>query len=47
MGFWDRPISTVANPSKIFITVGAYKVCLTVTDSAGNKDTNCKLDFIR
>ncbi|MEP7320641.1 MAG: PKD domain-containing protein [Saprospiraceae bacterium] len=47
---WDfgtGPISTTVNPSKVFVTPGLYKICLTVTDTAGNKDINCKLDFIK
>ena len=34
------------NAGRIF-TVGTYEICLTVTDSGGNTDTECKTDFIR
>jgi gliding motility-associated-like protein len=44
--FGNGTSSTSPDPIKIFITAGQYKVCLTVTDSAGNKDTKCKLNFI-
>ncbi len=34
------------NPGRIFGTPGTYDICLTVTDTDGNTDTNCKTEFI-
>ncbi|MEM8906295.1 MAG: PKD domain-containing protein, partial [Bacteroidota bacterium] len=34
------------NPGRIFGTPGNYTICLTVTDSEGNSDTECKNNFI-
>ena len=44
---WDLGGVTVftMNAGRIF-PVGTYEVCLTVTDAAGNTDTECKADFI-
>lgn len=46
---WDLAgaISTSQNPGRIFGTPGSYTICLTVTDSEGNIDTECKTDFIQ
>lgn len=38
--------SSSQNPGRIFGTPGKYTICLTVTDSGGNSDTECKQDFI-
>lgn len=40
------PGSSNQNPGRIYSGAGAYSVCLTVTDAAGNTDTECKLDYI-
>ncbi len=34
------------NPGRIFGTPGTYDICLTVTDTGGNTDTNCKSQYI-
>ncbi len=38
--------SSSQNPGRIFGTPGSYTICLTVTDTGGNSDTECKQDFI-
>ncbi len=38
--------SSSQNPGRIFGTPGSYTICLTVTDSGGNSDTECKQDYI-
>lgn len=35
------------NPGRIFGTPGNYDICLTVTDTQGNTDTNCKTEYIQ
>jgi len=39
--------SMTQNPGRIFGTPGSYEVCLTVTDTDGMTNTNCKSDYIR
>ncbi|MEM9920623.1 MAG: PKD domain-containing protein [Bacteroidota bacterium] len=39
--------SSSRNPGRIFGTAGSYTICLTVTDSEGNQDTECKDDYIQ
>ncbi len=39
--------SSNQNPGRIYGTPGSYTICLTVTDSDGNTDTECKSNFIR
>ncbi len=34
------------NPGRIFGTPGTYDICLTVTDTEGNSDTECKSEYI-
>ncbi len=34
------------NPGRIFGNPGRYDICLTVTDTEGNSDTNCKSEYI-
>lgn len=34
------------NPGRIFGTPGKYDICLTVTDTQGNSNTNCKSEYI-
>ena len=45
---WDLGgvTSTTQNPGRIFGTPGSYEICLTVTDTDGLTNTNCKSDFI-
>lgn len=38
--------SSKQNPGAIFTEPGKYTICLTVTDVAGNSDTECKEDYI-
>ncbi len=38
--------SSTQNPGRIFGTPGSYEICLTVTDTDGLTNTNCKTDFI-
>lgn len=38
--------SSTQNPGRIFGTPGSYEVCLTITDTDGLTNTNCKADFI-
>ncbi len=38
--------STTQNPGRIFGTPGSYEICLTITDTDGLTNTNCKSDFI-
>lgn len=48
---WDWDLgggsSVLQNPGVIFDTPGVYTICLTVTDSNGNTDRECKSDWIR
>ena len=46
---WDLGIanSSLQNPGAIYTSTGSYTVCLTVTDVAGNTDTECKADIIK
>ncbi len=39
--------SSTQNPGRIYGTPGCYEICLTVTDSEGNTDTECKDCFIQ
>ncbi len=39
--------SSNQNPGRIFGTPGTYTICLTVTDSEGNTDTECKNNYIQ
>ena len=39
--------SSLQNPGRIFGTPGLYTICLTVTDSNGATDTECKTDFVQ
>ena len=45
---WDLGgvASTQKNPGRIFSNSGSYEICLTVTDSNGDSDTECKPAFI-
>ncbi|MEO1624082.1 MAG: PKD domain-containing protein [Bacteroidota bacterium] len=45
---WDLGgvASSSRNPGRIFGTPGLYTICLTVRDSEGNEDTECKDDYI-
>lgn len=46
---WDLggvPAGT-QNPGRIFGTPGDYEICLTVTDTEGNTDTECKSQYIQ
>ncbi len=38
--------STNENPGRIFGSPGSYTICLTVTDSEGNSDTECRQNYI-
>lgn len=40
--FGDGSFSTNQNPLKVFSQPDVYNVCLTVTDSCGQRDTTCK-----
>ncbi len=48
---WDWDLGGVAssnpNPGRIFGTPGAFDICLTVTDAAGNTASLCKEGFIQ
>ncbi len=47
---WDlgAPVtSSIQNPGRIYGVPGNYTICLTVTDSEGNSDTECKNDYIK
>jgi len=39
--------SSTQNPGRIFGSPGSYEICLTVTDTDGQTNTNCKADFIK
>ena len=40
--FGDGNLSTNQNPTYTYSTEGTYKVCLTITDAPGCKDSTCK-----
>ncbi|MFK8103501.1 MAG: PKD domain-containing protein, partial [Saprospiraceae bacterium] len=46
---WDLSgfTATTPCPGRIFSTPGNYTICLTVTDNAGNVDTECKDNIIQ